>query len=98
MFQITRPVTNITPISAVWPQNTPFWPALYLPSSGSRSSRLVTTSPIFIDHATSSLLGMLSFQKRTNRKKKLTASATPNHGWIARVAWPPPNRPVSENR
>ena len=44
------------------PQNTSFWPALYLPSSGSLSSSPFSMSPIFRLHSTSSRRGRLSRQ------------------------------------
>src|ERR1700745_2044810 len=78
-------------------QKTNFWPALYLPTSGKFSSWLVSTSRIRASQVPSSRFQRLALQNRRNNPAKEKNSTTPIHGWIVRVHWPPPNRPVREN-
>ncbi len=94
---IMMPLTISTTISPVIAQKTNFWPALYLPSSGSSSSLPARISPGWDIHSASSRLGRLRRTMRQKSTKKLAKRTTPIHGWRKRAVWPPPKRPVRKN-
>src|SRR5262245_55869895 len=82
---MTSPLEIRIRISTDIDQNTSFWPALYLPTSGTLSSWLDSTSPARDSQVPSSGFHRLAFQNRRKRPRKLKNRTTPIQGWMIRV-------------
>ena len=91
------PLQNSSRIRIDWPQKTSFWPALYLPSSGRPSSLLLITAPRFFIHDRVVAVPEVEREEADEQTEEADASTTPIQGWMMRVIWPPPNRPVRKN-
>jgi hypothetical protein len=77
-------------------QNTSFWPALYLPTSGMLSSWPLSSSGARRVQAVSLFVQKLSRQTWKKRNTKPSTMSTPKKGCRMRVQVPPPNSAVKK--